>query len=79
MYLYISRYICIVKYIIENMVLSVIKLRIFLDVFEGSVTFSSKIKKISADHPPGPVIGRRDIEVLCDWATVYSPLLLAEL
>ena len=45
----------------------------------GSVTFSSKIKKISADHPPGPVIGRRDIEVLCDWAAVYSPLLLAEL
>ena len=45
----------------------------------GSVTFSSKIKRISADHPLCPVIGRRDIEVLCDWAAVYSPLLLAEL
>ena len=45
----------------------------------GSVTFSSKIKRISADHPPGPVIGRQDIEVLCDWAAIYSPLLLAEL
>ena len=48
-------------------------------IFYGSVTFSSKIKRISADHPPGPVIGRRDIEVLCDWAAIYSPLLLAEL
>ena len=51
----------------------------FKQYSKGSVTFSSKIKRISADHPPGPVIGRRDIEVLCDWAAVYSPLLLAEL
>ena len=50
----------------------------------GSVTFSGKIKRISADHFPEqvmaklkcsvigravgrPVIGRRDIKVLCDW------------
>ena len=26
-----------------------------------------------------PVIGRRDILMLCDWAAVYSPLLLAVL
>ena len=48
-------------------------------LFYGCVKLSSKIKKISTDHPPGPVIGRRDIEVICDWAAVCSPLLLAEL
>ena len=61
LYLYISRYICIVKYIIENMVLSVIKLQIFLDVFEGSVTFSSKITKKLCRPPSGP----------CDWSAGY--------
>ena len=55
------------------------EIRNHIQKYLGSVTFSSKIKRISADHPPGPVIGRRNIEVLCDWAAVYFPLLLAEL